>query len=651
MTNAVIEKKQVIIGTAGHVDHGKTALVEALTGMDADTLAEEKRRGMTIELGFIFMDARGFDRQVVFIDVPGHEKFIKTMVAGASSIDAVLLVIAADEGISAQTAEHFEILEFLGIKSGAIAVTKTDLVDNECIRAVIDKIEDFVSGTFLDGSSIVAVSSVTGEGIEKIKSVLFDICRKVEKRYDSGIFRMPIDRVFTMQGFGTVIAGTVLSGEVKVGDTIEIRPGGIRARVRGIQIHNKTSKGSCIGRRTAINLQDVKKDKLWRGQCAGAPDSVFTTRRLDARLNLSKSCGSKLKNRARVRLHVGTAEMISRLVLLDRDVLLPGQTALAQFVLETSAAALPGDRFVIRTFSPLKTIGGGMILDAAAVRHKRFDNETLEGLSRLEGNVKDVVEQVFIKSRFVPKSLAEAVLDIGRREDETEKAVESLCDAGKLVRITSGVAGDGKHLRSAERYLHSGFYGDLCEKLVSIVKGYFEAYPYKLLVPVADVQSKFLRFSDRQIFAAIIEDLCSKGVLCKKGLKVGPSGREVELKPAEQKIANRIVEVFEKAQFATPLEDEVCGQVKAVPAVFKKIVGTLIEKECLVRLTGKVTYHAECVEKARGIVTEYARMNGSITVAQLRDELGVSRKYALALLEYFDGIGLTKRNRDEHVLK
>ena len=634
---AVAETEQVIIGTAGHIDHGKTALVKALTGIDADALPEEKRRGMTIELGFVFMDTPGLDKQIVFIDVPGHEKLVKTMVAGASNIDTALLVIAADEGISAQTIEHFEILELLGIKRGIIALTKTDLVDNERVHAVTDKVRDLVSGSFLADAPILPVSSVTGAGVDEIKSGLIELSGKAEKHPDRGIFRMPVDRVFTMRGFGTVIAGTILSGEVSIGDTIEIFPDSITAKVRGIQIHNQNTEKSYIRRRTAINLQDIEKDKLRRGQCAGAPGSLFSTNRLDARLYLLRSYSKELKNRARVRLHIGTDEIISRLVLLDRDSLIPGQTAVVQFVLEAPTVALPKDRFVIRTFSPLMTVGGGVILDSKPTRHKRFDTQAVEDLKKLGGELSDVVEHMFKKTHFVSRSPTEVALSIGEREKEVREVTTRLHEEGKLVKV-------------AAKYLHSECYDDLCGKLVATIRDYFGKYPYRLSMPLADVQSQFLRLADRQTFETIIEDLCKKKITYKKGVKIGLVGHKLQLKPNEQEFADRIVRIFREAGFATPLEEDIRKDVGIVPETFKNIMDSLVEQEHLVRLSEKVTYHRECVQEVREIVEEHIRENQGITVGELRDRLGVSRKYALAILEYFDKIRLTERDGDKHVI-
>jgi selenocysteine-specific elongation factor len=642
MGNFEIEKEHVIVGTAGHIDHGKTSLVKALTGIDADTLPEEKSRGMTIELGFVFMEIPEYEKQIVFIDVPGHEKFVKTMAAGASNIDAALLVIAADEGISVQTREHFDILQLLGVETGLIALTKSDLVDAEMLSLVKEEVSNYVKGTFLEGAPIISVSSVTGVGVAEIKPVLMEIGRKVRKRRDTGFFRMPVDRVFTMHGFGTVIAGTILSGEVQVGDKVEIFSEGIIARVRGIQVHNQSRDKSNIGKRTALNLLDVKKEELRRGQCAARPGSLTPTQRLDTELRLLSNYGKDLKNRERIRLHVGTDEIIARLVLLGKGKILPGEQGFVQFVLESPTVALPGDRFVIRTFSPLMTIGGGKILDPTPLKHKRFDREVLEGLERLEGSFTDAVEQLFIKASFEPQGVLDIIRSVGGREHEIGEAVQELFGEGKLVKI-----GPEKE----EKYIHRSSYASLAERLLDFLKNYFQNFPYRMFMPLSDLRSQFLKLSDSQTFLTILNDLVAKEIVLKKDAQLSLAAHELKLKPKEQQLSDRIERIFKSAEFAPPLEDEVCRELSLEEPFFKKMMRSLYDQEKLVRLNPKVTYHADSLKAAREVVLDHIQKKGSITIAELRDRLNLSRKYAQAVLEHFDQIGLTERKEDKHVLK
>ncbi len=636
------EAEHVIVGTAGHIDHGKTFLVKALTGIDADTLAEEKRRGITIELGFIFMKTTGYDKQIVFIDVPGHEKLIKTMVAGASNINAALLVIAADEGISLQTREHFDILQLLGIEKGIVALTKTDLVNEERILELTGQVKDFLKDSFSKDAPIIPVSALDGRGVDDLKHALSELGKTVASRADSGIFRMPIDRVFTLRGFGTVIAGTILSGEVKEGDRVEIFPDSISAKVRGVQVHHQKVERSILGRRTALNLQDVKKEKLHRGQCAGKPASLTPTYRLDGRLRLLKSYGKKLKNRTRIRLHVGTAEIISRLVFLEDDVLLPGKEALVQFALEAPTVALPGDRYVIRTFSPVMTIGGGEILEAAPPKHKRFDSQMIQGLQRLEGDIAEAAEQVFIDSGLTPLSASQVRMMRGEREDIAEKAVENILKAGNIIKVAG---------YKETKYLHRRSYDELENKLISFIKNYLEKNPHRMFMPYEELRSRFLRLTDNQTLKAVLDGLLEKRTIHRKNSDVSLAGYEVKMKPKDQELILEIESVFKRSEFAPPLEEEIRLKQGVDLRHFKNMMHSLFERGVLVRLSKKVVFHRDSVESARKIVLEQLEKNQHITVAELRDKIKLSRKYATAILEYFDAIGLTKREQDVHILR
>jgi selenocysteine-specific elongation factor len=530
-------KGHSIIGTAGHIDHGKTALVKALTGIDVDTLAEEKRRGITIELGFAFMDSPGLDREVIFIDVPGHEKLIKTMVAGASNIDAALLVIAADEGINVQTIEHFEILQLFAIETGVIALTKSDLVDQERISRVSDEIRNMTAGTFLENAPVIPVSSITGEGIAELKCAIIESAKKIRTRSDNGVFRMPVDRVFTMQGFGAVIAGTILSGEVKVGDKLEILPEGLSARVRSIQVHAKSVQSSGIGTRTAINLQDVKKEQMYRGQCAVAPGSVSTTTRIDAQLQILRSFGEEVKNRTRVRFHVGTAEVMARAVLLNADKLAPGDSALVQFVLEEPTVILPKDRFVIRAFSSMQTMGGGVVLDATPEAHKRYDSEVLSALEKRQGRINDVIEQVFINSGNFSLSPSEVAANIGESEAEVLSAIDELQKSGRLVKIFPRNGSSDLRDPKREKYLCALNYEQFEAQFIGIIREFYARNPYRKYMPSTDLRPRFLKLSDKSIYEAILTNLCKEGQLQTRASMITLAERKIEWKPGEKELA------------------------------------------------------------------------------------------------------------------
>jgi len=646
MTSQDLDKTHVIVGTAGHIDHGKTALVKALTGIDADTLSEEKRRGITIQLGFVFLDAPESAKQVVFIDVPGHEKLVKTMVAGASNIDAALLVVAADEGISVQTREHFEILQLLGIEKGIVALTKTDLVDREELDGLVPAIKGFVRGTFLEEAPVLPVSAVTGEGIAHLKQALLDLADTVGERRDSGTFRMPVDRVFTMSGFGTVIAGTVLSGKVKIGERLEVYPEQMTSRVRGIQVHHSRVERSVVGRRTALNLPEIKKEDLKRGQVAALPGSLFPTQRLDGRLHLLKSFGKELKNRTRVRLHVGTAEVICRIMLLDKDVTKPGEAALAQFLLEAPTVALPGDRFVIRSFSPILTIGGGVILDGRPGKHKRLNPEVAAGLERLEGGLESRVEQLFLKAGFLPQGLTQMAFALGESETRIREAAGSLLEQGRLVRTASSEGRPGKE----DLYLQQDSFSRLKESILAEVKAYLEKNPYQTTLPLAELKTRLLKKTDAVTFDLVLKELVDENQISVRQGRVGPAGYRVDLSPKDRGLADRIEQAFRRGDVTAPLESEVRERLALPEKAFADLMIVLLEEGRLVRLDDKVVYHKQTLHKVRSFVIEYIRRRGSITLAELRDALKFSRKYAQPILEYFDEKGLTRRERDKRVL-
>lgn len=632
-----MDSPQVIIGTAGHIDHGKTALVKALTGVDADTLKEEKQRGITIELGFVFMPMPPDTAlpQIVFIDVPGHERLVRTMVAGAANLDAAVLVIAADEGVALQTREHFDILRLLGVRRGLIVLTKRDLTDEARLQEVAAQARGLAAGSFLETAPILPVSAVTGEGLEELRQALFALAGQIEPREDSGLFRMPVDRVFTMHGFGTVIAGTMLSGEIATGDRVMIYPEGVEARVRGVQVHGHKEQRSWMGRRTALNVPDLKKDDLRRGQTAAAPGSLEPASRMDAQLFLLPGTG-ELKHRTRVRLHVGTDEVMARVTLLDRERLAPGETAAVQFALERPAVAVARDRFVVRSFSPLTTIGGGTILDPAADRHRRFDEDALTGLTQLEGEPRQVVAQTLLQAAE-PVSAATLARDTALPETAVEEALSALLQDGEAVAV-------GAHV------LHARRYEEYRERLLAIIEAYYARHPQRLWMPLPELQSQAAQSLPRSVLDPLLTSLYENGVLTRQDARVRLAEREVVLPPEQADLAGRIEAIYRRSGLSSPAEDEVREELRAPAGMFSAVMTALIEQGVLVRISDRVTYHAEHLQALRETVRRLIQAQGSLTVAQLRDEQGISRKYALAALEYFDRTGFTRREGDARVL-
>jgi selenocysteine-specific elongation factor len=521
-----------------------------------------------------------------------------------------------------------------------VALTKCDLVDEARLAELKASVRGFVQGSFLADAPILPVSAVTGSGILELKAALQEIGRRIAPRPDSGIFRMPIDRVFTMHGFGTVIAGTILGGTVRTGDRIEIFPEGLKTRIRGLQVHGSKADHSATGRRTALNLQDIAKEDLRRGQVAAAEGSLVPTARLDARLDTLPSAPREIRHRDRVRLHIGTDEVMARLAVIGGQTIAPGASASVQILLERPSVALPGDRFVIRTFSPLVTIGGGQVLDANPEKHKRFSGRVLEGLERLGGTVRDAVEQMFVQSGGAPQGVREIALKLGRGEPEVVQAVTGLLADGRLVVLPG----------SPERYLHTTVYASLTEGLVAGVKAYFEANPFRPTMPYSDVRAAFLNKGDAPTLKLVLDELVGQGVFFRKEAEIGLSGREARVDPVEQELRGRVESSFRNARFAVPLEDDVRSKLGLNPSSFDRILNGLVREGRLVRLAPKVTYHRETLETARKNVAALAELRGSVTIAELRDKLGLSRKYAQAILEYFDGTGFTRRVEDRHVL-
>lgn len=636
------EMKHVIVGTAGHIDHGKSALVKALTGTDPDTLPEEKERGMTIELGFVFLDQPDYDKQIVFIDVPGHEKFVKTMVAGASNVDAVLFVIAADEGISVQTREHFDILRLLSAREGIIALTKSDLVDEDRLAALTAEVRGFVSGTFLETAPILPVSAHTGAGLPALLSALREAGSRVDRRDECGYFRMPVDRVFIKQGFGTVIAGTVLSGEIKVGDRIEILPEGIATRVRGVQVHKSKQEASGLGKRTALNIHDVAKDALRRGQCAARPGFLKPTQRLDARLRLLQNSGLELKTRDRVRFHVGTDETIARVVLLEREKLLPGESMLAQFVLEAPTTALYGDRFIIRTFSPLNTIGGGEVLDVSPPRHRRFDESALASIRMREGSLAEAVDHSFRKDPAKPLTTEDVSLILGRNPALIRSAVEELMAEGRLALIKG---------EKEERFLPADAYAALKDKALAAIKKYLADNPHKPGMPSADLASTLGRETGDAALRQALDALAGSQVITRLDSGLALPGHQAQLIDKDQDLARRVEAIFQRAGFEPPLEDDVVKELRLPLNQFRKIMGTLAQQGLLVRIDPKVTMHREALDKAKTAVLQFLKLRRSITISEAKDVLKVSRKYACAVLEYLDRTQVTRRAGDAHLMR
>lgn len=621
--------KNIIIGTAGHVDHGKTALIKALTGRDTDRLQEEKQRGMTIDLGFTYFDLPSGIRAGI-IDVPGHEKFIKNMLAGAYGIDIVLLVIAADEGIMPQTKEHIDILSFLGIKNGIVVITKCDMVDDEWLNMMKDDIKKGLSYTFLKDAPVAVVSSVTGEGINQLIKLIDEKAQNFQKEIGEGIYRLPIDRIFSVAGFGTVVTGTLVSGMIKIGDKVMIYPDMSESRVRNLQVHDKDVKEAYAGQRTAINLANINTDKLKRGDVIAPPGAIEPSDIIDVRLSLLKS-SKIIENRDRIRFYTGASETIGRIILLDKSELKAGENAYAQILLENYVSVLNGDYFVIRTYSPMITIGGGIILVSNPLKHKRFKNDVIEELKKIEKFGMDFLIEKKISNSILPVDFSE---------------IERIAGISNLEKIINSNPSIIKLDKNGIIYLyHKETFNKVCENAKNILAQYHKNNPLREGMPKEEFKSKIFKDFKSNLNEFIVELMVEEKIIKIRGQFVSLWGYNIVLTPEQETIKNEIMKVYENAGYNVPKPTEF-PDYKKVAAVFEY----LINEGRLIKINEEIFLTENNFLKAKDILTNYLKENKEITLAIYRDLLKTSRKYAVGILEYFDSIKLTKKVGDIRIL-
>ncbi len=625
----------IVLGTAGHIDHGKTALVKALTGVDTDRLREEKDRGISIDLGFTALDLPGLEEVVGVVDVPGHERFVKNMLAGAAGIDLVLLVVASDEGVMPQTREHMQICLLLGIERAVVAMTKTDLAEPELAEAAVEDVREFLAGTPYETSPIVRVSSATGQGLDELREALAGQARAISQRRPGGAFRMPIDRAFTMEGFGTVVTGTTWSGRVKAGDPLEIMPAGMKTRVRTIQVHGAETQEIGPGHRTAIALHAVHKEAAGRGQWAVAPKSFSRSHMLDVSLSLTQGADKPLKTRSRVRFHLGSSEIMARIVLLEGDLLEPGETALAQLRLEAPAVAARGDKFVIRSYSPARTVGGGIVLVPVAGKHRRRDRESVESLARQAAAApgEDLREVI---SRAGPQG---ASLDTISREMGME-----IADLRELAEGSAGLRPVG-----ADRFVTSEVFDRTTAELASWIAGYQRSHPLRWGLPKGELRSKAkaARIGDA-LFEASLRSLRDEGRLHARGDRLRVDSPAPEPDAAARAKLDEIESIYREAGSSPPTVKEL-GAGRGMGLDAKALVEALeylAMEGRLVKLTADMYFHAEAMGAIRALVARYFEDKERLTVPEFKDLVGASRKFAVPLLEYLDRTGLTRRVGD-----
>ncbi|MFZ0734549.1 MAG: selenocysteine-specific translation elongation factor [Candidatus Sulfotelmatobacter sp.] len=627
--------KSIIIGTAGHIDHGKTALVKALTGIDADRLAEEKRRGITIDLGFAHMDlpiAGGDTLRIGFVDVPGHERFVRNMLAGVGGIDLVLLVIAADESIKPQTREHFDILQLLGVQRGITVFTKSDAVDSETLDVVRLEVEEFLRGTFLESpnSPIIAVSSLTGAGLPQLKSAIVAAAQDIRPRDSHALARLPIDRVFTMKGFGTVVTGTLISGTIRREDELEVFPNGLRIRVRGAQVHGKSADQALAGQRTALNLAGVSTEDLSRGMTLAPVATFSATRRADVRLSLLPDAPRPLKNRTRVHFHSNTMEAVAEIVLHDARQIAPGASAFARLKLPEPALLLPGDRFIFRQFSPVITIGGGVILDPAVMLRMPNLDPFLQVLG--SGRPEQILSARIARRGQAGISIANLISETGWTKTFIANALAPAVSAKQIARI-------------GDIFIDASALSSLQEAMLNSVGAFHQKN--SLAPGIAKEELREQLQAAPEIFPAAVERLAQARKIDITGDLIRLPGHGVILKDEEAVSKKTIEDAFAAASLKVPALNEVIAGLKIDKSRAQKIVTLLLREKTLVKISEDLVFHRSALEELRRTVAAQKIKSAKMDVATFKDLTGVSRKYAIPLLEYLDRERITRRVGDK----
>lgn len=618
-----------VIGTAGHVDHGKSALVRALTGIDPDRLQEEKERGMTIDLGFAWLKLPG-GQEVSIVDVPGHERFIKNMLAGVGAIDLALLVVAADEGVMPQTREHLDILDLLRVKNGIIVITKKDLVDEEWLELVRADLDEAVKGTSLASSPLVVTSSVTGEGLPELVATIEQRLKEITPKKDIGRPRLPIDRVFTIAGFGTVVTGTLIDGRFTLGQEVEILPSKLRSRIRGLQTHKRKVEVAVPGSRVAVNLTGLATFDLARGDVVTIPGWLKATIAVDAKLRLLSEAPDPVAHNATVTFHSGTSEVVARVRLLEKAEMAPGETSWVQLHFARPVAVVKGDLFILR--SSKGTIGGGEVVDPYAKRHRRFHAATIERLNTME---KGDPEEIFIKvlEMAEPSELGKIVQRSGLQQEVARRAAETLARGGRIVVLGS------KTLQSNTFLFSRRGWQDLTDAAKEATLAYHQQFPLRAGMPKEELKSR-LKLSPRA-FSEALALLVGEGVLVEEGASVRLPKFQVRLTSAQQATVEAFLKSLAREPYSPPSD--------SMPE--PELLNLLIEQDKVVKVSDNVVFSAEAYHDMVNKIVAHIKTQGKITVAEVRDMFNTSRKYALGLMEYLDSEKITRRVGDERFLR
>lgn len=625
--------KNVILGTAGHIDHGKTTLIKALTGRETDNLKEEKQRGISINLGFTYFDLPS-KKRVGIVDVPGHEKFIKNMLAGACGIDIVLLVIAADEGVMPQTIEHLDILNYLDVKKGIIVLTKCDLVDEEFIELVKDDIREKTKGLFIEGAPIVEVDSVSRRGLDKLVQKIDEISEDIEEKKTDAPSRMSIDRVFSLKGFGTIVTGTLIEGKISVDDEMTIYPSEKKVKVRNLQVHGCDVKTVYAGQRTAINLSNIKVSEIQRGDVIAQTGSVEESMMIDVNISLVEHCKNSLKHWDRIRIFHGTKQILCRIVPLNEDEIQYGESGYAQLRLEEKIVAKKGDRFIIRSYSPMDTIGGGVIIDTAPKKHKIYDESVIEALKIKEkGELKDILEEYLKLNLSNYITLKELVSYTGEKEEYVKEGLNALIDENKVFCVN-------------KYYLHISHYQKLKEKVIEILTKYHKQYRLRNGILKEELRSKVdnsLKVKDMDV---ILNKMVEEKDIKVQDNLVSNYDFEVKFNQKQLSIKKEIEDKSRKNGLNSLMtKDDICNKNKFYEEVLEALTGETIQKLDDAYYIDKKVY-----ENVKKDLLEYLNKNKEITVAQFRDITKSNRKISIVMLEHFDRNRITKRVEDKRIL-
>jgi selenocysteine-specific elongation factor len=633
--------KQIILGTAGHIDHGKTSLIKAVTGINTDRLKEEQLRGITIELGFASLELPSGQRLGI-VDVPGHEKFVKNMVAGATGIDIVALVIAADEGIMPQTREHMEICSLLDIKFGLVVLTKVDLVDEEWLELVREEVGEFVRGTFLEDAPVLAVSSATGRGLQDFVRTLDKISKEIPEHRQAGLFRLPVDRVFTMKGFGTVITGTLIAGKVGVGDAIMLYPSRITSKVRGVQVHGASVPAAAAGMRTAINFQGLDKSQVNRGDTVAMPDTLKSSHMVDVTLQYLAGNPKKLKNRTRVRFHSGTSEIMGIVVLLDRQELIPGDKVVAQIRLEAPVSLIRDDRYVLRSYSPVRTIGGGRVINPIPVKHKPNRKEVLEYLSVLSEEVPERILQAQIQAAgYDGCTYADLRLMVNLPDKQLEQSLQSLLSRKDVIQTD-------KEIR---KFIHRKTFSAIQEQITACLKAYHAKNPLKQGIPREELKSRLPAAIDGKTFLITLQHQTKAGDIAAEEDTVRLADHKVALAADQQNLQKKILSALETAGLSPPYFKELCQSLDVSALQGKEILNVLIGDGRVVKVKEDLYYDRRALDQLKQKLVDFLTANEEISTPQFKDMAGASRKFVIPLIEYFDSTQLTIRVGDIRKLR